>query len=106
MKARSVVFTHIQNPLTIFGLPPKMVVVGVAPAFLLYLLSIPLGLGGLSGIILLVGIVGGLIVVAKYGRDDPHIESVFLTSIVFWKAKARRALLAGLGDFESPERRP
>lgn len=102
MKARSVVFTHIQNPLTIFGLPPKMVVVGVAPALLLYLLSIPLGFGGFSGIILLIGIVGGLAVVGKYGRDDPHIESVFLTTVFFWKATAHRALLAGLGEDPRP----
>lgn len=103
MKARSVVFTHIQAPWTIFGLPPKMVLVGIAPAFTLYLLSIPLGLGAFSGIILLIGIVGGLAVVGKYGRDDPHIESVFLTSITFWKARPRRWLLAGDGSSEGGE---
>lgn len=97
------VFTHIQAPWTIFGLPPKMVLAGLMPAFTLYLLSIPLGLGAFSGMILLVGIVGGLIAVGKYGRDDPHIESVFLTSIVFWKARPRRWLLAGDGSPEGRE---
>jgi hypothetical protein len=95
MKARSVVFTHIQHPFTVFGLPPVMVAISLGAALVVFVLTIILGAIVISMIGFAVTLVAGLVLTYRLGRTDRHVESLFLTSLGFWGASPRRWLLAG-----------
>lgn len=91
MKARSVVFTHVQWPFTIFGLPPALMILAVA----VYGLAILLGGIALSMIAFALVLAVGLSVAYRLARRDRHIDSVALAVALFWKVSPRRWLLAG-----------
>lgn len=95
MKARSVVFSHIQWPFTIFGLPPKLMVLSLAAGIVVYVLTVIFGAIPISMIAFAVTIAGGLVLSYRLGRTDRHIETVFLASLAFWRGTSRRWLLAG-----------
>lgn len=95
MKARSVILSHIQYPFTIFGLPPKLMVISVFAGMVAYLITIVLGVIPLS-VIALGAVAGyGLLWSHRLGRRDRHIESVFLATTAFWRFSSRRWLLTG-----------
>lgn len=95
MKARSVIFTHIQWPFAVFGLPPKLMGLCITMAVMVFGLTIVLGAAPLSFFAL--GITMAVTLSFAYGlaRKDHHVESVFLTALAFWKLSSRRWLLAG-----------
>jgi len=95
MKARSVVFTHLQWPFSVFGLPPLMVAASVVAGIVVYILTIALGAIPISLIGFAITLAGGLALSYRLGRHDHHFESVFLASAAFWRASSRRWLLAG-----------
>ncbi|EPY00175.1 hypothetical protein [Magnetospirillum fulvum] len=95
MKARSVVFTHVQWPFTIFGLPPALMILAVAPAVAVYGLAILLGGIALSMIAFALVLAVGLSVAYRLARRDRHIDSVALGVALFWNVSPRRWLLAG-----------
>lgn len=98
MKARSVVFQHLQRPTTIFGLPPKMMAINMAVAFLANLFMLLVGAVALSFITSGLLFVIGLAFIYRLSRNDHHIENVALGSLRFWGlGGARRWLLAGGG---------
>jgi type IV secretory pathway VirB3-like protein len=102
MKARSVVFTHIQHPDSIFGLPPKMVVISISFAMAVFVLTILFGAVAISMIAFAITLVAGLALSYRLGRTDRHVESLFLTGVRFWGVSPRRWLLAGA----APDLRP
>ncbi len=102
MKARSVVFTHIQMPGTIFGLPPRAVLLSVLAGIVAFLAAMLLGVMWAS-FLALAGVMGiGLTISYRLGRSDRHIETVILTTLTFWWGASRRWLLTGAFPRRSP----
>ncbi|MEW5728044.1 MAG: hypothetical protein AB1918_09485 [Pseudomonadota bacterium] len=95
MKARSVVFTHVQWPFAVFGLPPKLMVFSLTAGVVVYVLTIVFGAIAVSVIAFGLTIVGALWLSYRVARTDRHVESVFLTTLAFWGSSPRRWLLAG-----------
>lgn len=101
MKARSVVFTHVQSPFSIFGLPPRMVGVAASGAFAIWMVCLAAGLAAVAQIVAAVVMVVELAVCWRLGRNDHHIESVLLHGTRFWRTSSRRWLLAGTPPMRS-----
>lgn len=95
MKARSVVLTHIQWPFTVFGLPPKLMVMSVFGGMVAYVLTIVFGAIPLSVIAMGVVTAWGLLRAHRLGRADRHVETVFVAAFTFWGFSSRRWLLTG-----------
>jgi hypothetical protein len=96
MKARSVVFTHLQWPFTLFGLPPRLMIMAVVPAVAVYGLSILVGAAALSMIGFAITLAAGLMASYRLARRDRHIDIVALACVRFWGRSPRRWLLAGV----------
>lgn len=95
MKARSVVFTHMQLPGTVFGLPPRAALLSVLAGIVAFLAAMLLGVMWAS-FLALAGTMGiGLTISYRLGRSDHHVETATLTSITFWWGASRRWLLTG-----------
>lgn len=101
MKARSVVFTHLQWPYTVFGLPPKLMALSIGAGAVMYVLTIAVGAIAVSMIAFAFTTAGGLAVSYRLGRLDRHVETVFLAGVGFWRGASRRWLLAGAGPRRS-----
>lgn len=106
MKARSVVFTHLERPMTIFGLPAKMFGATMIAAVLTFMGTV------IGGAIPFSMLATGLVVILGLGacyrarRHDHHIETLALTTLAFWRGRCRRYLLAGASaDASSPSRK-
>lgn len=95
MKARAVVHTQVQWPMTIFGLPPRLTVVAIAAGASVYMLCWLVGLTALMMPAAFGSWVIGLFAAYRLGRADPHIESVLRGCGRFWRGARSRALLAG-----------
>lgn len=95
MKARSVIFTHTQWPLAIFGMPPRLAALAVFSGMAVYLACVVVGLipVALIAAALCVGI--GLAQAHRLGRTDRHVETVFLTTFAFWRLSSTRGLSTG-----------
>ena len=95
MKARSVVFTHAQKPFTIFGLPALLVMLsGVASMVLAILVAVIAGMPfGVLAMVLSMVICLGLCF--RIAATDPHVESMFLQCLAFWRAVRERYLVVG-----------
>lgn len=101
MKARSVVFTHIQHPGTTFGLPPMLFLLSVGAAMVVLVALFLVGIFVLPGAMAFsfigfaIVLVAGLAQAYRLGRTDRHVESVYFTAARFWGSSPRRWLLAG-----------
>jgi hypothetical protein len=95
MKARSVIFTHQQAPMTIFGIPPLMAGLSMVAGVIMYLVTLLLGLLPISLITGAIVAIVGLFKAYRLGRRDKHVESVFLTAFAFWGFSSHRGLLTG-----------
>lgn len=104
MKARSVVFTHIQWPFTVFGLPPKLMILSLGAGAASYVLSILFEAIAISVIAFAVTIAASLALSYRLARSDRHVETLFLASLDFWRFSSRRWLLAGVFPQRSPKR--
>lgn len=105
MKARAVIFTHVQRPFTILGLPPKMVMVAGFGAMTTWMICIMVGLAGIAMLVGAAIMVAELVVCYYLGKTDPHVETVFLFATQFWRSSSRRWLLAGTPATRSRGRR-
>jgi len=94
MKARSVVFTHIQWPFDVFGLPPKLMALSLTAGLVAFVLCLVSGALPLSVIVMVLTDIVSLGLSYRLARKDKHIENVFLTSLTFWGFSPRRWLLA------------
>ncbi len=95
MKARAVVFTHVQRPFTIFGLPPKMVGVAASGAMAVWMICIAAGLAAVAQLVAAAVMALALAGCYWLAKTDHHVESVLLLSTRFWRTSSRRWLLAG-----------
>lgn len=95
MKATSLVFPNVQKPLTVFGLPPKMMGLAALPAPLIYLACIILGWQPLALPGMLAGFAAGIVFVLGKVRADPHYENLILHARPRWRRRTVRRLLAG-----------
>ncbi len=95
MKARAVIFTHVQRPTTIFGMPPLMVGLVAGAAFLVWEFSLLTGLGLLAPLFMAIVAGSGLYLCFRLSRNDHHVETVLLGTMRFWGTARYKALLAG-----------
>lgn len=96
MKARSVVFTHLQWPATVFGLPPLLFGMVSAVAAIGYALPAIFGVPALSIFVFVILETLGVWIAWKAKKKDKHVETVFTTCAAFWKGPApTRWRLAG-----------
>ncbi len=105
MKARAVVFTHVQRPFTIFGLPPNMVALAAFGAMTIWMICLVVGLAGIAMLVAVAFMAGELAVCYFLGKSDSHVETVFLLSTRFWRSSSRRWLVAGTPASRSLGRR-
>jgi len=96
MKAESFVFTTVQKPLTMFGLPP----IALAAAVFAGLLGF--GVCVASGAFAFALPVGALSLIAAYiplfrlQRRNHHFINEVLAVPSFWRGRKRRVLVSGL----------
>ncbi|NVK20560.1 MAG: VirB3 family type IV secretion system protein [Methylocystaceae bacterium] len=96
MKAPSDIFTTIQKPFTILGVPFKLFVIVSTTGILLFLLlgsAVSKGLAFLVGLLVL--FVGNYIVAQK-AKEDHHMEQRLLVALPFFKGKDSRHLIPGI----------
>ena len=101
MKARSVVFTHVQYPLTVFGLPPSLVVVSFSLSITVMVMTLIFGLVPISMIAFAVTSAMGLAVSYRLSSKDRHYQSLTVTSFLFWLLSPCRWLLSGASPSRS-----
>lgn len=106
MKARAVVFTHVERPFTVFGLPPKMVGIAAFVTMTVWMICIMAGFAGSAMMVAAATFAIGLAVCYWLGKSDPHVETVFLLATRFWRHSSRKWLLAGAPPNRSRGRRP
>jgi hypothetical protein len=101
MKARAVVFTHVQRPFTIWGFPPKMVGIAASGAMAAWVICVGSGFAG-AAMLVAAGVMA-LELAGCYwlGKSDHHIVSVLLLATTFWRTSPRRWLLAGVPAMRS-----
>jgi len=106
MKARAVVFTHVQRPFNIFGLPPKMVGVAASGAMAVWMVTIAAGFAAVAQLVAAAVMVLELAGCYWLAKSDHHVESVLLLGTRFWRTSSRRWLLAGVPPMRSRGGRP
>lgn len=96
MKARSLVFVNLQKPMTIFGLPPKLMALVVGAVAVFDALLIIVGLGSVSFILSLLLLSVGVVIVYRIGKRDYHCETSLIVPNRFWSGrKSERELVTG-----------
>lgn len=96
MKAPSDIFTTVQKPFTILGVPTKLfaiITISGVVTFLLVGSALSKGVGFLLALAI---IFGGNFHVAKLVKKDPHLEQRLLIARPFFKGKATRHLIPGM----------
>lgn len=103
MKARSAVPIYIQQPFTLLGLPPILVIWTLLSAIAVFIAFMVLGVA-LKPIFTAVGMLA-LVLVSATGfglsylvsRRDPHVMTVYTTTRRFWRRGSLpcRAMMAG-----------
>ena len=96
MKARAVVFTHVQRPFTVWGFPPKMVAVAGFGAMIIWTICVAAGIAEAAMLASAAVMAAELAACRWLSKTDHHIESVFLLGARFWRNSPRRWLLAGV----------
>lgn len=95
MKARSVVFVHTQKPFTIFGLPPVLMILSAIAAVVAFILAFfTIGVA-YSVIAMLLTMMVCLVQSIRIAKTDPHVVGLFLRSLLFWRGRPERRLVAG-----------
>lgn len=95
MKARAVVFTHLQLPFTVLGLPPKLAMASFMSGLMAQLNLAFMGLQGAAYLGFFTVTVGCGIGSYFIAKREPHIETVFPANRRFWRSSARRWLVTG-----------
>ncbi len=98
MKARAMVLPTTQLPFTVLGLLPKVLALVLVFACFAAAIAVIVGLGQFSMFIVLGCGAIGLSWAYRVGRVEPHLETVFVTSLRFWGDKKTKTLLAGDKD--------
>lgn len=109
MKARSAVPIYIQQPFTLLGLPPMLVIWTLCASIAVFIAFMVLGVAikpiftavGMLALALTAACGFGLSYLAS--RHDPHVMTVFTTTRRFWRRgnSPRRAMLAGAPSMRS-----
>lgn len=113
MKARSAVPIHIQEPFTLFGLPPILVIATLLASVAIFIAFMILGIFSASAftafgmVALAVTAIIGFTLSYLVSRHDPHVITVFMTARRFWGRgrSSCRTLLAGAPSSRSREGR-
>lgn len=109
MKARSAVPIYIQQPFTLLGLPPMLVIWTLSAAIIAFIAFMVMGIA-ITPIFTAIGMLA-LALTAALGfglsylvsRHDPHVMTVYTTTRRFWRRgnSPRRAMLAGAPSMRS-----
>ena len=95
MKARAIILTHIQKPMTLFGVQTPMLIATIGASLFGFLFFILIGVIGVSFIAFLAVLVAGYLVSYRLNKKDHHFITVYRTSKAFWKGKKQRILIRG-----------
>jgi len=97
MKATSLVFSNVQKPLTVFGLPPAPLALAAALSVIPYGFCVLVGAEALSLPALVVTFVALVYYIAIRNRADIHYAHLLIDGIKPWKGnrKFQRSLVAG-----------
>lgn len=95
MKATSHIFQSLQAPVTIFGLPPKLLIIVLGASTPVIPILTLFGLSALSLIAPIIFFVIGGAITWRMRRKDPHCETVIFIPKQFFKGKKQRLLIAG-----------
>ena len=95
MKARSAIFTALQKPFAMFGLPPKLTLVMLIPAVLLFQILLTAGLMAAGFFALVLSCAGGGLFLWRLNKRDWHMEQMLLIALPWFKGKTTRHLISG-----------
>lgn len=95
MKARSAIFTAVQKPFAMFGLPPKLTLVVLIPAVLLFQILLTAGLMAAGFFALVLTCAGGGLFLWRMNKRDWHMEQMLLIGLPWFKGKTTRHLISG-----------
>lgn len=95
MKATSYIFQSVAPPVTVFGLPPKLIVIVMGCAIPFAPIFAFAGVGWLSLIGPLFLFLCGAAFLWRLRRKEPHCETVYFMPTRFFKGKKTRALVVG-----------
>lgn len=95
MKSESFIYTGLQKPMTLFGLPPVLLALTMAAPGVVFAMMVALGFAAPALPVAL----GTFAVLAVYvwrrTRRDHHFESMLLVPPRFWRGRTVRRLIAG-----------
>ena len=106
MKARSAIFMAIQKPFALFGISPKLAMIVLIPAALLFQALLTAGLMALAFLALLLVCAAGALFLWWLNRKDWHIEQVLLIGLPWFKGKKIRHLISGPPVEKAKKERP
>lgn len=97
MKSKSLVFTQLQKPLTVFNVPFKLLILLIGFSFMLFAVLMAMQLPALGFMSLVLSLIVGYITLYRLNRKDHHFFTVWQTSRTFWKQdKSIRILIRGV----------
>lgn len=95
MKAQSPIAIHIQEPMTILGMPPLHAAFLMIGELLLATISGFLGGNALGFALVLITAPVAIAFIILLRRREPHCEALLLHPVAFFKGRRARHLVAG-----------
>lgn len=96
MKAESYIFSSVQKPSTMFGLPPLAFMAVIFSGFLSLGIAFISGLSGFSLPIAGLGMILAYIPLIRLQRRNHHFMDELLSGSGFWRGRNSRILICGL----------
>lgn len=96
MKARAVVFTHVERPFALFGFPPALLGAAATGAMIFWIGLLMVGFASFAMLAAIAVFALELVGCHFLVKSDFNFVSVFSTTAKFWGMTARRWLLAGV----------
>ena len=95
MKSESFIFTNLHKPMTLFGVPPLLLVLSVIMAMVTFVLLIVLQLVIFSVPVAALCFLLMAFYFNRRTRQDHHFANALFVPSTFWKGRKVRQLIAG-----------
>ena len=95
MKSESFIFTNLHKPMTLFGVPPLLLILSTIIAMVVFVLLIVLQLIILSVPIAALCFLFMAFFFNRKTRKDHHFANTMFVPPTFWKGRKVRQLIAG-----------
>lgn len=103
MKAASIIYTAIQRPFTMFGVPPLLFGVASVLPVMIFGSFVAVDLISLALIAALTAFVAIWVFLFRRTRADCHYASRVFVTPRFWGTRRRRHMIAGRPTGEAPD---